>query len=240
MRDTAPIRTDSPDTGPAADPAAAAQSTQDSGSPRSSGAGSGEAQDAILDLIPIVRRVIAARVRDQQIVDDLVQETLARMMVARGRLDADALVPYAVAIGRNLVIATGQGEDRARRKAHLLTAATESDDRPPDDAVFRREEISVIGTALARLAPAERDVLLAHEVEGTGTARIGRGPRIQSGRDRRPVEPDQGQVAGGVPAGGPEGGTADRPVPSGAVRAVGGRPATATRIGRRRASADLR
>ena len=129
-------------------------------------------EDAILDLIPIVRRVIAARVRDHQIVDDLVQETLARMMVARGRLDPDALIPYAVAIGRNLVISAGQGEDRARRKAHLLAGEADEPDRAPDDAVFRRQEISVIGTALARLAPAERDVLLAHEVDGTGTAEL--------------------------------------------------------------------
>ena len=131
-----------------------------------------ESQHAMLDLIPIVRRVIAARVRDHQIVDDLVQETLARMMVARERLEPDALVPYAVAIGRNLVIAAGQGEDRARRKAHLLANGADADDTPPDDAVFRREEISVIGKALSRLAPAERDVLVAHELHGTATAKL--------------------------------------------------------------------
>jgi len=37
---------------------------------------------------------------------------------------------------------------------------------------LQEEETSVVGVALARLSPAERDVLLAHEVEGTGTAEL--------------------------------------------------------------------
>ena len=77
-------------------------------------------QDAILELIPVIRRVVAARVRDFQLVDDLVQETLARVMAARDRIEQDTLAPYAVAIARNLVVAVGQGQDRARRTAHLL------------------------------------------------------------------------------------------------------------------------
>ncbi len=168
MRDRSPLRTDSPDS----EPEAGAEPAPDPVSDGPDAVSPAESQDAILDLVPIIRRVIAARVRDQQIVDDLVQETLVRIMVARGRLEPDALVPYAVAIGRNLVISVGQGEDRARRKAHLLADKTESDDTPPDDAVFRREEISVIGTALSRLAPSERDVLLAHELHGTATAEL--------------------------------------------------------------------
>ena len=175
MRDPSRARVDSTAVGPRDSHAAGVATARVSAAttqPRAASERHNGSEDAILDLIPIVRRVIAARVRDHQIVDDLVQETLARMMVARGRLDPDALVPYAVAIGRNLVIAAGQGEDRARRTAHLLAQDGESHSTPPDDAVFRREEISVIGTALARLAPAERDVLLAHEVDGTGTAKL--------------------------------------------------------------------
>ena len=53
----------------------------------SSAAGADAAQDVILDLIPVIRRVVAARVRDFQLVDDLVQETLARVMAARDRIE---------------------------------------------------------------------------------------------------------------------------------------------------------
>ncbi|HEY5882740.1 MAG TPA: sigma-70 family RNA polymerase sigma factor [Nakamurella sp.] len=127
-------------------------------------------QDVILELIPVVRRVVAARVRDHQLVDDLVQETLARVMAARDRIERGTLAPYAVAVARNLVVAVGQGQDRARRTAHLLMAETA--DPPPDAEVLQHEETTVVGAALARLSPREREVLLAHEVEGAGTAEL--------------------------------------------------------------------
>jgi len=126
--------------------------------------------DSIVELIPLIRRVVASRVRDYQLVDDLVQETLARVMAARHRIERDTLAPYAVTTARNLVFAVGQGTDRARRNAHLLVDG--ATDPPPDHDLLREEETSVVGAALARLSPAERDVLLAHEVEGTGTAEL--------------------------------------------------------------------
>src|SRR6478609_5076165 len=126
--------------------------------------------DPIVELIPLIRRVVSSRVRDFQLVDDLVQETLARVMAARHRIESDTLAPYAVTTARNLVFAVGQGTDRARRNAHLLVDGAA--DPPPDHNLLQEEETSVVGVALARLSPAERDVLLAHEVEGTGTAEL--------------------------------------------------------------------
>ena len=126
--------------------------------------------DPIVELIPLIRRVVSSRVRDYQLVDDLVQETLARVMAARHRIESDTLAPYAVTTARNLVFAVGQGTDRARRNAHLLVDGAA--DPPPDHNLLQEEETSVVGVALARLSPAERDVLLAHEVEGTGTAEL--------------------------------------------------------------------
>ena len=38
--------------------------------------------------------------------------------------------------------------------------------------MLQREESTVVGAALARLSPAEREVLLAHEVDGAGTAEL--------------------------------------------------------------------
>lgn len=136
----------------------------------SSAAGADAGQDVIVELIPVLRRVVAARVRDFQLVDDLVQETLARVMAARDRIEQDTLTPYAVAVARNLVAAVGQRQDRARRTAHLL--AEDTADPPPDTEVLQQEESTVVGTALARLSSQERDVLLAHEVDGAGTAEL--------------------------------------------------------------------
>jgi DNA-directed RNA polymerase specialized sigma24 family protein len=81
-------------------------------------------EQPIIDLVPLVRRVVAARVRDPQLVDDLVQETLVRVMAARARVEADTLAPYAAVTARNLVASVARSDTRARRMAHLRGAET--------------------------------------------------------------------------------------------------------------------
>ena len=126
--------------------------------------------EVIVELIPVIRRVVAARVRDHQLVDDLVQETLARVMTARHRIENGTLAPYAVATARNLVGELAKRQDRAQRKAHLLV--DDATALPAESDLLQREESSVVGAALARLTPLERETLLAHEVEGAATAEL--------------------------------------------------------------------
>ena len=71
-------------------------------------------------MIPILQRVVGARVRDHQLVDDLVQETVTRVMAASSRIDHEALIPYAIVTARNLVSAVGKSQNIAQRNAHLL------------------------------------------------------------------------------------------------------------------------
>src|SRR5919107_1927621 len=73
-------------------------------------------EQSITELLPLVRRVVAAKVRDPQLVDDLVQETLLRVMAARSRVEADTLAPYATVTARNLIASLARSDDRARRK----------------------------------------------------------------------------------------------------------------------------
>lgn len=123
-------------------------------------------EEWILALVPLVRRVVAARVRDPHAVDDLVQETLARVMSARFRVEADALAPYAVAIARNLVARRARSVGTARDKAHLLVPTDVPE--PPGEKLLREEDSRLLATALSRMSPDERDLLLAHEVRGVG------------------------------------------------------------------------
>jgi RNA polymerase sigma factor (sigma-70 family) len=128
-------------------------------------------EEPILDLVPIVRRVVAARVADAATREDIVQETLARVVAARSRVESDTLVPYAITIARNLIASLVQREQRDRRSAHLLGGTDDPEPRP-DEELLRQEEAALVATAVARLSPAERDILLAHEVEGTDTATL--------------------------------------------------------------------
>jgi RNA polymerase sigma factor (sigma-70 family) len=130
--------------------------------------------DPIVDLVPLVRRVVGARVLDKQQVDDLVQETLARVMAARSRVEGDSLAPYAVATARNLIASLGQRERRARRDAHLFGEQVEAEPAPEDHAVHEAEA-RLVNAALSRLPPQDREILFAHEVEGTNTAALAAG-----------------------------------------------------------------
>jgi RNA polymerase sigma factor (sigma-70 family) len=128
----------------------------------------GSDHSAVVEVTPLIRRVIAARVRDRHLVDDLVQEALTRVMSARERLEPDALAPYAVVTARNLVASLAATERRSRRHAHRLIDLR----RPelPEEEVLRREELRAVTTALANLPAREREALVAHELEGKRTS----------------------------------------------------------------------
>src|SRR6185312_10578342 len=72
----------------------------------------------VADLIPLVRRVVSARIPDQATADDLVQETLARVLAAAGRVEPGMLEPYAIVTARNVVASLWRDEDRRRRNQH--------------------------------------------------------------------------------------------------------------------------
>jgi RNA polymerase sigma factor (sigma-70 family) len=136
--------------------------------------GDGHVKDGeieISELIDSIRRVVAGRVRDQQEVDDLVQETLARVLAAQHRIEPGMMAPYAAVTARNLVTSMWQDQDRRRRNLHRVL-----DRQPepgPEDELVEREERDGITEALRRLSSRERHTLVAHEVAGRDTRSLG-------------------------------------------------------------------
>ena len=122
----------------------------------------------ILELEPLLRRVVGARVRDPDTVDDLVQEALARVIAVRERLDDEAVAPYAIVTARNLVTSLAREEERGRR--HRPRLVDPSEPERPEDAALRNEEAAAVEAALAGLPDHEREVVVAHEVDGVDTA----------------------------------------------------------------------
>lgn len=121
----------------------------------------------VADLVPLVRRVIALRVSDQSTVDDLVQETLARLVAVEGRLDPTALAPFAVVVARNLVRSLARTRERERRATPRMLDPSEPED--PEERALRDEDRLALVAALERLSGPERESLVAHDVEGVGT-----------------------------------------------------------------------
>ena len=71
---------------------------------------SGARHEDILELEPLLRRVVRARGAGPDTVDDLVHEALARVIAVRGRLDDEAVAPYAIVTARNLVTSLASEE----------------------------------------------------------------------------------------------------------------------------------
>jgi RNA polymerase sigma factor (sigma-70 family) len=104
------------------------------------------APDDVVALTPLIRRVVAARVRDPEAVADLTQETITRIVQVRGRLLDDAVTPYAIVTARNLVVSHARAERRRQRHAPRLVE--HSAVANPEDEVVSSEERAAVRAAL--------------------------------------------------------------------------------------------
>ena len=118
----------------------------------------------LVELMGLLRRVVARRVGSREAVEDIVQETVARLLAARHRLDGRAVGPYALVTARNLVASQWQRADIEQRHQHRLV------ERPapaePEAGLLEAEDAAAVRAALERLAPIEQEVLVAHVIEG--------------------------------------------------------------------------
>ncbi|MGW5237876.1 sigma-70 family RNA polymerase sigma factor [Monashia sp. NPDC004114] len=118
-------------------------------------------------LMPMVRRIVGARVGAHPASEDLVQETLARVLAASSTIEDGMLEPYAIVTARNVVATMWRDEDRRKRNVHRVLDLSQPES--PDDQLLLSEEQSAVVQALAHLSEREREALLAHEVAGQGT-----------------------------------------------------------------------
>jgi serine/threonine-protein kinase RsbT len=136
--------------------------------PAGTSADSGAADVAAL--LPLVRRVIGARVPDQATAEDLVQETLTRVLTAAGRVEPGMLEPYAIVTARNVVASMWRDQDRQRRNQHRVVDLWPA--AAPDEDLLAGEDRTAVAQALQRLSDRDRETLLAHEVDGQATSAI--------------------------------------------------------------------
>ena len=134
-------------------------------------------------LLPIVRRVVGSRVADQQLAEDLVQETLVRVLAASHRVQSAMFEPYAIATARNLVASMWKQQDRDRRHRHRIVDVDVV--QTPDEVLMAGEQRGAVARALDRLSDRDRRLLVAHEV---------------SGEDTRSLAADVGSTPGAVAA----------------------------------------
>jgi serine/threonine-protein kinase RsbT len=90
----------------------------------------------LAELTALIRRVVSARVSNRDAVDDIVQETVARLLAMKDRLDGRAIGPYAVVTARNLVASQWRRADTGKRHEHRLLDPRRAD--APDDVLVER------------------------------------------------------------------------------------------------------
>jgi RNA polymerase sigma factor (sigma-70 family) len=121
-------------------------------------------------LLPILRRVVGARVSNHADAEDLVQEALARILQHRDHIEEGMLEPYAISTARNLVATMWRTNARQRDNRHRLL---DSDDVvTPDEHLLAGEDQEAMAQALREFTEEERAVLLAHETEGRSLASL--------------------------------------------------------------------
>ena len=175
--------------------------------------------DSLADVSGVVRRTLAARTRDQHLIDDLTQETLARLADSAHQLSPDAQRAYAVVVARNLLASHFRGQSVYGRHAHRLIEHRDPDD--PAQLTVDKEEIEALTSALSQLDPAERDLLMRHEVSGTDLATLAEDARVSSGAIAMRLARGTGEPPAGVPPHLPPTGPALGPLPARAARRRG-------------------
>ena len=124
-------------------------------------------QEHVAALMPMVRRIVVARVGHHPSADDLVQEVLVRVLAALPRIEDGMLEPYAIVTARNVVASMWRDNDRQKRNLHRVVDLHPPE--RPDEQLVASEEQAAIAHALSQLTVRERETLLAHEVAGDDT-----------------------------------------------------------------------
>jgi len=125
-----------------------------------------DAAPDIAALLPMLRRIVFSRVQNQAAAEDLVQETLVKVLAASNRIEPGMLEPYAITTARNLIASMWRSQDRQRRNHRVVEMDSVG---APDERLLKEEERAAVSAALGHLSEREQKTLLAHEVSGQDT-----------------------------------------------------------------------
>jgi RNA polymerase sigma-70 factor (ECF subfamily) len=122
------------------------------------------------DVLPFVRRLVRARIGDDPSAEDVVQDVLLRIHVARHTFQAGReLEPWVRTIARNAVIDAVRSQSRQRARSADVEAAD-----LPSDSRARSAEAEPLPPAMERaieqLPPVQREAVLLLKVEGLSVA----------------------------------------------------------------------
>lgn len=118
-------------------------------------------------LLPVVRRIVLKRVGRHQAAEDLIQETLVRVLAAAPRIEEGMLEPYAIVTAKHVVASMWRQTDRDQRNRHRIVDARAVE--APEEGLLVAEQRTAMAVALERLSAEERAAVVEHELLGHDT-----------------------------------------------------------------------
>ena len=147
--------------------------------------------------MPMVRRIVLSRVGGHPAADDLIQETLVRVLAARSRIEPGMLEPYAIVTARNVIATMWRDADRRDRNLHKVVDLRVPE--APEEPLLAEEEQAAIAQALDRLGERERRPVRARG-GGAGHRRPCRTDRVDGGGGGGAAQPNASTDARRVPS----------------------------------------
>jgi RNA polymerase sigma factor (sigma-70 family) len=138
-----------------------------------------DAHEEITEVIAPLRRYVGAHVSSRDDRDDVVQETLSRVIAAQPRLDPGVALAYSIVVARHVMADKATHEARARANTHRMIDLTQP--VRPEDVVVLGEEQAALRGALQEIAPAQREALLAHVLNDEPVSAIAADTGVSSG-----------------------------------------------------------
>lgn len=126
-----------------------------------------------------LRRFVLSRTGDPHAADDIVQESLTRVLAAAASLEIETLTGYAIAVARNEITSRARAETTAR--LHLPRLLDRSVPPTPDEVVTAKESQAALAAALAALPERTRRLLVAHDLHGRPLAEIASQEKVRPG-----------------------------------------------------------
>ena len=117
-------------------------------------------------------RFVARRTRDWALAEDLVQDTLVKLMEYAERVDIADPGALAFRVAENLV---RDHFRRPRNRPHAPLDERWDDDAPgPEASVMDRERLALVRQLIAQMPPKRREVLTRRRIDGQSLDAIGR------------------------------------------------------------------
>ncbi len=152
--------------------------TAETGLERAEGVAAGGHAE-VIEIIQPLRRYVRAHARTAQDVDDIVQETLTRLIEVQPRLSPGAALAYSIVVARHVILDLSAASERAGRSHHRLIDLAEPP--RPDEELLRSEQRQALAIALADAPEAERTALLEHVLEEKPVTAIASNAEASSG-----------------------------------------------------------